>query len=990
LQEQNIQSIAEIAELREKNTQLQSSAKPLAESIAKKSNEYMSKNNIIDKTKYLIYSIFGNFTKPSDRNIENLDILKEFKKESNNSFEDVINKHNEILKRIHAEYEKIIYQHKTKNEELKQNENALMAKQLELEKNIATVNQQLEKCKSEPNKLDESKDIEIAKLQSEKAELETKISVIENKITESINNTIPLLETKIAEAKQLDDSKDKEILQLQKDKLELEKSIELVNEQLRKSMVINKQLDNKQTEKILELETKILELNDKNKVLQLELDNLNRQKEENDKNNKDLVALELELMTLKIENARLSEENNLYKTKIDELLANLEIVNLKNKSLIEEKAILTNNLSKLNYDIQTQVNNLVQEKKTEYENELKKLSDKVGQWSLVDALTKRDLALKRLENSEKSLEDLNSGSKITKNYLTNEIEQKAIEISRIAIELETLKIAKVAYIKELQEIKEKTISKKEHEIILNKLTLVHKEEIDTLKKEIDSLNTKITDLTKEYQKNIVSSNNNLTEEYKDKIANLEKEKQNIIDSLTSELESYKQLNNKNIDYVKNIIKELLLENLDNSKLSNNNLTSINILNEKIKSLIDLYDNKDLIQNSDEIKTQVINNINEYKKQIVAILYKNSELENTISDLTIKNNKLRTEKQLIENELTKYRDSNDQNSAEISKLQKELSDITTKYNANISTLGIIKEELVKLKESTKILTFEKLELEKMNKLILEENVRKLEEITKENKTKSDELNNQISELNRLIESNKNNYDISIEQKLKENERLSEELKKLQQTSSELQTKNETLQQKLNAEIETLNRDIVAFTELKTKLESEIQRLEEYKQMKDENNIELNKTIGTKIAENESLISRITDLNKKNKLQLSNITELTTKNEQCIKQLNKCRVELSSTSQSLQSCNNEKELLQSNVITLRENISKKDVEIIELKKLNEQLKDDLKTAKKNVISGDDFYYFVDKPDNNKQNNIIKSKPKNTVIDKFTIYMQNAIKI
>jgi chromosome segregation ATPase len=279
---------------------------------------------------------------------------------------------------------------------------------------------------------------------------------------------------------------------------------------------------------------------------------------------------------------------------------------------------------------------------------------------------------------------------------------------------------------------------------------------------------------------------------------------------------------------------------------------------------------------------------------------------------------------------------------------------------------------------------------MNKLILEENVRKLEEITKENKTKSDELNNQISELNRLIESNKNNYDISIEQKLKENERLSEELKKLQQTSSELQTKNETLQQKLNAEIETLNRDIVAFTELKTKLESEIQRLEEYKQMKDENNIELNKTIGTKIAENESLISRITDLNKKNKLQLSNITELTTKNEQCIKQLNKCRVELSSTSQSLQSCNNEKELLQSNVITLRENISKKDVEIIELKKLNEQLKDDLKTAKKNVISGDDFYYFVDKPDNNKQNNIIKSKPKNTVIDKFTIYMQNAIKI
>jgi hypothetical protein len=49
----NIRRPGEQFELRAENEQLQSSAKPLTDLVTKKSNDYMTDDNIIDKTKYL-------------------------------------------------------------------------------------------------------------------------------------------------------------------------------------------------------------------------------------------------------------------------------------------------------------------------------------------------------------------------------------------------------------------------------------------------------------------------------------------------------------------------------------------------------------------------------------------------------------------------------------------------------------------------------------------------------------------------------------------------------------------------------------------------------------------------------------------------------------------------------------------------------------------------------------------------------------------------
>lgn len=674
-------------------------------------------------------------------------------------------------------------------------------------------------------------------------------------------------------------------------------------------------------EEVINLHNNLLDnlINEYNKI-KLELNNKNQ----NENINTQLIELQKQLIEYKSNNDLLSEQNNLYQSKINTLLSQLNEINTKNKQLLDEKKNTQIELNELNNSIQNKINDSVNAIKLEYNNKIEEL--KKTEWTVANVIYEKDEALKKEAQKINEITALQNSNKLINDNLQLKINEQAAKIAKLDIILIEIKIEKDNILKELKEIKENTISKNEHEQILNKLKETHKLEISTLQDQIkikQKLITKNTIKISFLQDSIdkKTKNNTLLEsqiiELNRKNTNLITEKDTLIKELQNNIENLTKQNIDNNTFINEIFKDLLIVELDYKNIindSNIKLENIDLLNNKITELNTLFNNK-FILNKDN-KNNISKIIKEYKTIIVNILYNNHKLNKENIDL------------------------------------KKDSD----------QLKIIEQKTIEETKNIKLLNNKILDLLKLNIDIENENLNNFQDYINsfesfiggsiEEKEKAyNDLNTNLEE---LIKKYQIIYDINNTLKIQKNTLISE----IKLNKESYNTQIQQLETNYNSRIQLLEVS-----------NNEIQQLiiekEQLTIIKDNQIIKLTTEKEQLTTEKEQLLIRLNILQKEYEQKLNEIIQL---------------------KQKIIDLTNEKQILtDENKILFIENkelkiqLQNKDNELQQLILLNQQLEKELQKAKNDLSYGDDIYYFMEKTPP-------KQQIKNKKFDKFDKYLLN----
>ena len=698
-------------------------------------------------------------------------------------------------------------------------------------------------------------------------------------------------------------------------------------------------LESKNKQKIIEknnIYRDYLLIEEKNKEYIKRISELESLLEKNKPINEQIKMVEEELIQLKFTNKKLSEQNGIYKIQIEELLQKLHEINELNKILLSQKIELEGKISTMNIEQEKIINNKVKQITDEYKNKLNELEK--TEWTVTQALKERDTAIELLKDHEITLSNLNNNNKIVKQQYQIDLQDKATTIAKYIIDLGILTAEKNQITEELKEIKSKTIYKEEHDKIVNDLTNLYKSEIETLKIDITAKQTIISEneqqinkLTKELQNHdeIVVRNSLLEEQIKElnkKNEDLNNEKESIIAELKKQINELQELDksNKKLLSDNNKFINIVLTNLliNESNYTNEikqyqyGLENISKLNTQIDTLTKLFNNNTFVLNNENI-LNVNNLINEYKKIIIDILYKNNQLN-------INNTELKRDSELLKliqnktNEETQNINNLNNKVLELLNLNIEienenLNEINNYVGSYQSFIGgsIEEKELAynNLENNIQLLTSKYERLYKINITLKEQNLilnnkiesnkqdylkeildlqTKYESRIQQLIIKKDQLNQNIQQLT----TEKNQLNQNIQQLTTEKDQLNQNI---QQLNTEKDQLNQNIQQ-LNTEKDQLNQTIQQLTIEIEEYKQQLQRLtNEYGQSStDKDNIirQLNQNIQQLIAEKDQLNIEKNQLNQtiqqligeKNQLNQT-IQQLTNEIEQYKQQLQK---------------------------------------------------------------------------------------------------------
>jgi len=561
---------------------------------------------------------------------------------------------------------------------------------------------------------------------------------------------------------------------------------------------------------------------------------------------------------------------------------------------------------------------------------------KKTEWTVANVIYEKDEALKKEAKKINEITALQNSNKLINDNLQLKINEQAAKIAKLDITLIEIKIQKDNILKELNKIKENTVSKNEHEQILNKLKETHKLEISTLQDQIkikQKLITKNTIKISFLQDSIdkKTKNNTLLEsqiiELNRKNTNLITEKDTLIKELQNNIENLTKQNIDNNTFINEIFKDLLIVEFDYKNIindSNIKLENIDLLNNKITELNTLFNNK-FILNKDN-KNNISKIIKEYKTIIVNILYNNHKLNKENIDL------------------------------------KKDSD----------QLKIIEQKTIEETKNIKLLNNKILDLLKLNIDIENENLNNFQ----------DYINSFESFIGGSIEEKEKAYNDL-------NTNLEELIKKYQiiyDINNTLKTQKNTLISEIKLNKESYNTQI---QQLETNYNSRIQLLEvsnnEIQQLiiekeqltiiKDNQIIKLTTEKEQLTTEKEQLLIRLNILQKEYEQKLNEIIQL----KQQIIDLTDEKQILTDEKQIL---TDENKILFIENKELKIQLQNKDNELQQLILLNQQLEKELQKAKNDLSYGDDIYYFMEKTPPKQQ---IKNK-KFDKFDKFDKYLLN----
>lgn len=568
----------------------------------------------------------------------------------------------------------------------------------------------------------------------------------------------------------------KKVLNLENDKSYLENEIEFCE-----SLANNIRFNNRDeySQKLISMSEDISKLKLENKKLKREYDYIKESLEYNNRINQQLnqsltefekknVSLENKYRKMEEKYQRKNEENQ---KKLIEGLKNLKLDKSYNLKNIPNNNI-NNNIN--NNDAESDNKNIESLMKTTM-NKYELNEQKIKQ--LNDIITKKDKEIETLKKiNEDNIQSFKREKEFAKTITTKELVGK--EGYELIKNEETNMMAKTMHqtVKVLQEmLNQKSLEINEKNKIIENLHNEISKSKSIYIQQINILKNQLTDKNKttlsELQKLIEENNAKKIVDIKKKeinntsIIELEKllaDKENEIKALNIELDGARMENKNNINKIEQLNKKLILfeDKLHEEKLKNN---SMNALNE--------YYNKNFIQKLEE-EMHLKNEMIEREKAKINEIYK--KFSSNYQDKTLLNNDLSQKNQKMAQSVQ----LNDQEeSKEKTELKKELDKYKNKNKNLVQEIKKLKQDIEELEKSKNEISLELYKNREDKKTILDLQVKDNKKIALLNKEKEKlkKENNKIKEefeklklrLTDIEKSNDNlsNINYNLEQKLK---------------------------------------------------------------------------------------------------------------------------------------------------------------------------------------------------------------------------------
>ena len=570
----------------------------------------------------------------------------------------------------------------------------------------------------------------------------------------------------------------KKVLNLENDKSYLENEIEFCE-----SLANNIRFNNRDeySQKLISMSEDISKLKLENKKLKREYDYIKESLEYNNRINQQLnqsltefekknVSLENKYRKMEEKYQRKNEENQ---KKLIEGLKNLKLDKSYNLKNIPNNNI-NNNINNNNNDAESDNKNIESLMKTTM-NKYELNEQKIKQ--LNDIITKKDKEIETLKKiNEDNIQSFKREKEFAKTITTKELVGK--EGYELIKNEETNMMAKTMHqtVKVLQEmLNQKSLEINEKNKIIENLHNEISKSKSIYIQQINILKNQLTDKNKttlsELQKLIEENNAKKIVDIKKKeinntsIIELEKllaDKENEIKALNIELDGARMENKNNINKIEQLNKKLILfeDKLHEEKLKNN---SMNALNE--------YYNKNFIQKLEE-EMHLKNEMIEREKAKINEIYK--KFSSNYQDKTLLNNDPSQKNQKMAQSVQ----LNDQEeSKEKTELKKELDKYKNKNKNLVQEIKKLKQDIEELEKSKNEISLELYKNREDKKTILDLQVKDNKKIALLNKEKEKlkKENNKIKEefeklklrLTDIEKSNDNlsNINYNLEQKLK---------------------------------------------------------------------------------------------------------------------------------------------------------------------------------------------------------------------------------
>ena len=567
----------------------------------------------------------------------------------------------------------------------------------------------------------------------------------------------------------------KKVLNLENDKDYLENEIEFCE-----SLANNIRFNNRDeySQKLISLSEDISKLKLENKKLKRENDYIKESLEYNNRINQQLnqSLTEFEKKNVELENKYRKMEEK-YQRKTEEIQNKLK-EGLENLKLDKLKNIPSNNNNNKNESVKKINESLMKDKMNKFELNEQKIKQ------LNEIISKKDEEIENLKRiNEENIESFKKEKEFAKTISTKELVGK--EGYDLIKNEEANMMAKTMHqtVKVLQEmLKQKTLEINEKSKIienlhneLSKSKSVYLQQINLLKNQLTDKNkTTLSELQKLIEENNAKKMVNLKKKEMNTTSMIELEKlladkENEIKALNIELDAARNENKNYMNKIEYLNKKLIFfeDKLHEEKLKNN---SINALNE--------YYNKNFIQKLEEemrLKNEMIENeklkIALNQKKINSNYQDNTFLNNEPSQKLAQSAQLKEQPESKENtelikELDKYKKQNKNLSQEIKKLKQEIEELEKSKNEISLELYKNREDKktildLQVKDNKKIalLNKEKEKLKKVNNKLKEE----LEKI-KLRLTDIEKYNDNLSSINSNLEQKLKNRGLGPQPKI----------------------------------------------------------------------------------------------------------------------------------------------------------------------------------------------------------------------------------
>ena len=786
----------------------------------------LAKNNINEMEKMI-----SDHSNNLESLIKELNEQKEKEKKLNNELKEITNK----LNKLNEEKDKISSQNSNETDNLnklmedKNEEISKLKKKLsETEKNCAAKIKDMKIKVEEAEKISHEKELESTQISSdfqrEKVLMEQKIIFLEKTLKDLENNKVNTLRSKLNSSMNSNSSKNKDEMSVKQKKEKLEEEIKRLNRQIKELQEKNIELDSQLLTKGKRIENEKSNISELVESYQKKLEDLQDSNSELAKNInkfKEDSAKQMEILS------------NDYEKQIEEILSQQKVLDEEFKTKEEE---LRKNLAKLQAELSvlTQDKELIDKKITQIkdQNQSEKLE--------------HDKYIKILEENNKELLD--------KYEMTS---KENADLKNIHSE-------------EINKLTEENNSKEEEIRIKN----------EKLKSELDQLLSDYDSQIKTLKNKVKDHENNIIPKMKQKIVDLQNEKENLSQDIEFCGKSQKhKLAEIALEYEDQ--KEQILTNNRQQLEDNNNENDQQI--QEIRKLYQIEKDKisEQMRNENDLAQEKINQIEKEQSEILNELEKDkddkiAELQDGLDEINLNHDEyvkkiereLLLRSQKIES-LQKFINDT-KNSIDVIKMQQE--QYLKEQNEEFENEKQILNE--KIKNAQKDCETTEIEITKLNEQNsqLENNLNELrskysdledelKDVQNDLDNQIDDLKNKLNDINRDINVNSANYEKELSLKEQKTDFLN---KKLEDIKNELNSLKESFEDKINQTKENItneyNEKIENLKSEKENLETLINKLEkEYSELQQKYDSETESLT----KEKESVTEKLNDLTIKKK-------------------------------------------------------------------------------------------------------------------------------